>query len=99
MIRSMDVVPIASAIPGAVTELLRHAPLSRGKVAFAWRAAVGASLERATAVHLEGTVLIVDADTAQWAREVSRSSRIILRRLQTLLGEDTVGQIDVRSRT
>jgi hypothetical protein len=93
------VVPIASAIPGAVAELLRQAPLSPGKVAFAWRAAVGASLERVTAVRLEGRVLIVDAHTIQWAREVTRSSRIILRRLQTLLGEDSVDQIAVRSRT
>src|SRR5262249_25437222 len=33
--------PIAQAIPGAVTELLKAAPLSDGKVSFAWRAAVG----------------------------------------------------------
>ena len=96
MIRSVDVVPIASAVPGAVAELLRRSPLSQGKVAFAWRAAVGPSFDRVTAVRLEDTALVVEARTPQWAREVSRSSRIILGRLQTLLGEATVRRIEVR---
>lgn len=91
-----SVVPIASAVPVAVAELLKRSPLSPGKVAFAWRTAVGAALERVTEIRLEGGVLIVEAQTPQWAREVSRSSSMILRRLQTLLGENAVDRIEVR---
>jgi hypothetical protein len=66
--------PLASAIPGALAALLRDAPLSPGKVSFAWRAAVGAALERETAVRLIDGTLVVDAASRLWAREVTRSS-------------------------
>ena len=89
--------PLALAVPGAVAELLRSAPLSDGKVAFAWKVAVGPTMERATAIKLDGTVLIVDVTTAQWAREIKRSSGLILSRLSTLLGRDTVTEIKVRT--
>jgi len=88
--------PISQAVPGALAELLRGAPLSPGKVDFAWKAAVGPALQRTTAVKLEGTQLLVDATTAQWAREIGRSSRVILSRLQLLLGEHAVTTIVVR---
>ena len=78
-------------------ELLRTAPLSDGKVAFAWRAVVGPALERATAVKLEGHVLIVETSSAQWSREVRRSSSMILARLQSFLGKDTVTSISIRA--
>ncbi len=87
---------IADAVPGAVAELLRRAPLSPGKVAFAWRTAVGAQLQRVTSVGLNGHVLIVAAGTRQWARELHRSSPVILRRLATLLGEGVVTSLDIR---
>ncbi|HUK33692.1 MAG TPA: DUF721 domain-containing protein [Vicinamibacterales bacterium] len=90
--------PLTSALPGAVAELLRGTPLSHGKVTFAWRAAVGPALERETRVRLENGTLIVDAGTAQWAREVRRSSSIILARLQKFLGADAVSTIVVRER-
>ena len=90
--------PLNSALPGALSELLKDAPLSPGKVSFAWRAAVGPAMERETAVRLEAGTLYVDAASAQWAREVRRSSSIILNRLQTLLGNDTVKGISVRER-
>ena len=90
--------PLNSALPGALAELLRDAPLSPGKVSFAWRAAVGPALERETAVRLVDRTLVVDAASRLWAREVSRSSPIILRRLQTLLGSDVVVGISVRKR-
>jgi len=77
-------------------QLLRDAPLSDGKVGFAWRAAVGPALGRATAIKLEQRVLIVDTASAQWSREVTRSSPVILKRLQDLLGADTVERIEVR---
>jgi hypothetical protein len=96
MIRSKRMRPLQHAIPGALLTLLRDVPLSEGKVGFAWRAAVGPALQRATSVRLEGNVLLVDATTAAWGREVMRSSPVILRRLQELLGADTVARIEVR---
>jgi len=89
---------IISAVPGAIAALLRDAPLSAGKVTFAWSAAVGPALQRATAVRLEDGVLLVDAASREWAREVSRSTYIILRRLQQLLGDQTVTQIVIRTK-
>ena len=88
--------PIQQAMPGALSDMLRAAPLSAGKVDFAWRAAVGAAFAKVTAVRLEGRVLIVDAETKAWAREVTRSMPILLVRLQTLLGKDAVTNISVR---
>ena len=88
---------IIHAIPGALMELLRGAPLSDGKVTFAWNAAVGPALERVTTVKLERGVLIIDAASAQWSREIQRSSPVILGRLQSLLGKDTVRKLEVRS--
>ena len=88
--------PLAHAVPGALIELLRGAPLSDGKVTFAWNAAVGPAIERVTAVKLERGVLRVDAASAQWSREIQRSSGVILARLQSLLGKDTVRKLEVR---
>ena len=88
--------PLTHALPGALAELLRDAPLSPGKVGFAWRVAVGPNLERVTSVRLEARILIVEAADAHWAREIGRSSGIILTRLKTLLGHDTIERILVR---
>jgi hypothetical protein len=89
--------PLTAAIPRALAELLRGSPLSPGKVDFAWKAAVGPAMQRVTAVRLEQGVLLVDVQTKPWANEVGRSSRIILRRMQTLLGEDVINEISVRA--
>ena len=88
--------PLTHALPGALAELLRETPLSAGKVSFAWRAAVGSAVERVTSVRLEDRILIVEPVDATWAREITRSSPVILTRLQTLLGADTVTRILVR---
>jgi hypothetical protein len=88
---------LTHAIPGALVELLRGAALSDGKVTFAWNAAVGPALERVTTVKLERRILIVEAASAQWSREIQRSSGVILARLQSLLGKDTVLKLEVRS--
>jgi len=90
---------IGDALAGTVAELLRQAPLSPGKVDFAWKAAVGTQFERVTSVRLEGKVLLVDAVSKQWAREVMRGSAVILPRLQALLGAETVTAIRVRDRS
>jgi Dna[CI] antecedent, DciA len=88
--------PLSHAVPAALAEILRAAPLSDGKVSFAWRAAVGPALERVTNVKLEQRVLIVETASPQWSREIMRSSGIILKRLQTLLGAGVVEKIEVR---
>jgi predicted nucleic acid-binding Zn ribbon protein len=90
--------PISHALPGALAELLRGAPLSDGKVTFAWNAAVGPALERMTTVRLERDTLVVQTASAQWAREIRRSHGVILARLQTLLGKDTVTSLSVRTK-
>ena len=46
-------------MPGALAEVLRRAPLTPEKVAFAWRTAVGAAVDRATGVELRGSTLVV----------------------------------------
>jgi hypothetical protein len=89
--------PLIQALPGALTELLREMPISDGKVQFAWGAAVGNTLGRITWIRLEGTRLIVEAQSAAWAREIRRSSGMILARLQTLLGSTVVTRLEVRT--
>ena len=54
--------PLTHAVPGAVAKLLRDAPLSPGKVTFAWRATVGPALERVTSARLDGRTLIVNSN-------------------------------------
>jgi hypothetical protein len=90
--------PISHVVPAALMELLRSSPLSDGKVTFAWKATVGPALDRVTAVKLEGRTLLVDTKGAQWTRELRRSSGVILTRLKTLLGDETVQSIEVRTR-
>jgi predicted nucleic acid-binding Zn ribbon protein len=88
--------PLSHIIPNALFRLLQDTPISSGKVGFAWRAAVGPALGRATHVRLEGRVLLVDTTSAQWSREVMRSSPVILGRLCELLGPRIVERIEVR---
>ena len=88
--------PLAHMVPAALSELLRTAPLSDGKVEFAWRTVVGPAIGRATRVKIERGVLIVETTSTQWAREVRRSSAMILRRLRDFLGKDAVTSISVR---
>jgi predicted nucleic acid-binding Zn ribbon protein len=89
--------PLNQAVPGALAGLLRAAPLSPGKVTFAWRTAVGSAVDRATTVRLEQRVLVVEAATSQWTREIARSSGLILARLQTMLGADAIERLEIRS--
>ena len=87
---------LSHAVPAVLAEILRTAPLSDGKVSFAWRAAVGPALERVTAVKLVQRMLIVETASPQWSHEIMRSSPLILRRLQNLLGAEVVEKIEVR---
>jgi Dna[CI] antecedent, DciA len=83
------VVPVGRVIPGVLAEVIRKAPLCQEKVDFAWAHAVGPALQRVTTVRLDGGVLVVTADR-EWAREIRRSSSMILQRLARLLGDGTV---------
>jgi predicted nucleic acid-binding Zn ribbon protein len=97
MIGSNDVMrSFGQVLPATLVTLLRDTPMSNGKVEFAWNAAVGPAVQRATAVRLEGTTLMVDVTSAQWAKELKRSERVILTRLQSLLGPDVVTALAVR---
>jgi predicted nucleic acid-binding Zn ribbon protein len=89
--------PLTHALPGALRLLLHDLPLSKGKVGFAWGAAVGPAVARATTVKLENGALIVETTSAQWTREIKRSTPVILERLQSLLGDETIDRIEVRS--
>jgi len=91
------VLSVSRFLPAALADLLRETPLSDGKVGFAWRAVVGPALGRATEVKLERGVLIVETTSLVWAREIRRSSSMILPRLQAFLGKDTITSIVVRN--
>ena len=90
-----EVVPVHQFLPHALAEILRKAPDSPEKIAFAWRAAVGTAVANVTTAELKGRVLRVQARDAAWRREVERSAGIIRSRLNALLGDDAVRQIHV----
>ena len=78
-------------IPAVLAEVIRKAPLCPEKVTFAWNAVVGPSMRRVTSVRLgDDGVLHVTAVDAHWAREVKRSARLILARMETMLGADVI---------
>jgi predicted nucleic acid-binding Zn ribbon protein len=88
--------PLQQLLPAAVAALIRNAPLSPGKVAFAWRAAVGSAIDRATTVALlDGGILEVRAADQHWRREVRRSAPLVLERLAAMLGTGTVTKLKV----
>jgi predicted nucleic acid-binding Zn ribbon protein len=91
--------PLNQAVPGALAALLRSTPASQGKIQFAWNAVVGATVQRATSVYLDDTLLIVDAASTQWARELTRSAPLIVKRLEALLGPGIVKRLAVRGPT
>ena len=85
-------------VPDAVAEIIRKAPLTPEKVAFAWRSVVGPAITQATSVSWgEDGVLHVKTKDAAWQREVERSATLIRSRLETLLGERAVRYIEVKS--
>jgi predicted nucleic acid-binding Zn ribbon protein len=87
-------------LPAVLAEVIRKAPLCPEKVEFAWRAAVGPAVARVTTVRLdERGVLHVSAVDAPWARELKRSSRLILSRLEALLGPGVAGGIELRTKS
>ena len=87
--------PIHQFMPSALASILEKAPLSPEKVSFAWRAAVGPSMDNVTSVELRDSILHVRAKDAAWRREVQRSAALIRARLDKLLGDGIVRSIDV----
>jgi predicted nucleic acid-binding Zn ribbon protein len=89
---------VRQVVPEAVAEIIRKAPLTPEKVAFAWRSVVGPAITQATTVSWgDDGVLRVKTKDAAWQREVERSAALIRSRLETLLGEQVVRYIDVKS--
>lgn len=82
-------------MPGALEAVLRRMPLTRDKVAFAWRIAVGPAVDRATTVDLRDSVLHVFAKDPAWHQEIERSMPLIQKRLKALLGDQTVRKIQL----
>ena len=81
-------------MPAVVAEVVRKAPLTDEKVAFAWRLAVGPALGKATSVRLaaDGT-LHVTADAKAWNDSIRASIGMIRSRLSHYLGDDVVKRI------
>lgn len=89
--------PVQSLMSSAIARLVRPAPLSPEKVLFAWRAAVGPSVSRATRVRLASHgVLDVIVEDDRFGDELARSAPMVLGRLQDLLGADTVRRLEVK---
>lgn len=88
-------IPIHRFMPDALAAVLRKAPLTPEKIAFAWRTAVGPSVDRATSVELVGSTLRVHAKDEQWRREIEHSAGLIRARLDALLGSGIVRGLEV----
>jgi hypothetical protein len=89
------VVPLQQVMPAALAAVLRQAPLTPDKIAFAWRTAVGPAVDRASLVNLRGATLVVVVAQDEWRREITRSASLIRSRLDNVLGRGVVGAIDV----
>ena len=91
----VPMIPVHKVMPDALAIVLRNAPLTPEKVAFAWRTAVGPGVDRVTTVELKGRVLQARAKDPAWQREVERSAGLIRSRLGRLLGDEVVRGLDV----
>jgi hypothetical protein len=89
-------IPVQQVMPAALASVLRLAPLTPEKVAFAWRTAVGAAVDRATDVELRGSTLVVRVKSEEWRHEIARSMALIRSRLTVVLGDGVVTRIDLQ---
>ncbi len=86
--------------PSALAPAIRQAPLTPEKVDFAWRAAGGPAIARATRVVLgEDRVLRVTGDDPQWIDAVRGMRSHLLRQLEPWLGVGAVTGIEVTGGT
>ena len=94
MLFSDVVIRANKVMPAVVAEVVRKAPLTPEKVAFAWRLAVGPAIDKSTTVRLaDNGVLYVRAETPAWLAAVRKSTSLIQIRLEDLLGKDTVKRL------
>jgi hypothetical protein len=92
------VIQASKVMPAVLAEVIRKAPLTDEKVAFAWRLAVGPAVDKATTVRLASNgTLYVRADAPAWNDAIAKSFGLIRSRLAHYLGETTVKNIEVRS--
>ena len=87
-------IPVQTIVPQMLAEVVRKAPLTDEKVAFAWRAAVGPAIAAATEVALDQGVLRVRARDRAWQRELERSAATVGRRLDDFLGAGVVRALE-----
>ena len=81
-------------MPAVLADVVRKAPLTDEKVAFAWRLAVGPAVGTATTVRLTSSgTLHVSAESPAWLDAVRSSSGLIRSRLAHVLGDDAVRHI------
>lgn len=81
-------------MPLVVAEVIRKAPLTDEKVAFAWRLAVGPAIAKATTVRLSsGGTLHVKTDSPAWIDAIQKSAGMIRSRLGHFLGDEAVKSI------
>ncbi len=85
-------------MPAVLADVIRKAPLTDEKVAFAWRLAVGPAIGKATTVRLasNGTLYVKTAAPA-WNDAIGKSLGLIRSRLAHYLGETAVKHIDFSS--
>ncbi len=78
-------------MPGVLHTIVRGAPPSVERTAFAWRMAVGASIDRVSHVSLAPSGrLLVRFDDRHWKKEVERSLPLVIERMKSLLGAESV---------
>ncbi len=93
MLERMD--SFRQVLPAMLAPAVRQAPLTPEKVQFAWRAACGPAIARATAVTLADGILTVTAEEGSWAREVHRLRHDLVRRLEPWLGAGVITRLEV----
>lgn len=94
MIHSHSVHPLQDVVSPALAGLLAAAPLSAGKVRFAWRLSVGPAIDRITTVTFsDGGQVEVSVADERWRAEVRRTIPLIRRRMDTLLGAGAIKNV------
>ena len=84
----LRVIPVRDVLTSVVARVVRSAPLSDEKVAFAWRTVVGPSLDRGTVVRYDAGTLYVTARDPLWQAEIRRGLPAIMPKLAQLLGPE-----------
>ena len=90
-------IPVRDVVTDVLARVIRDAPLSDEKVAFAWRTVVGPTLERGTSVRYAEGVLYVMARDPMWEAEIRRGLGTIVPRLRHLLGQDVLREVRVEA--